>query len=94
MANAIGYFLLCAPFALMVFLAAFVLAGDLFRAYARSRLAWIASALVLPHFASKLMDRIYDAYMAGNVVDAILYGLPLAAILIVLDLLLRANAQD
>ena len=94
MANAIGIFLLCAPFALIMFLGGFMLLGNLFRAYAKSRSAWFASALVLPHFASKLMDRIYDALIAGNLGDAIFYGLPLVIILVVLDLLLCANAQD
>jgi len=94
MANTIGFILLCAPFALIAFLGGLVLCSKIFSAYAKSRLAWIASALVLPHFASKLMDNLYDACIAGNVGDAILYGLPLVVVLIVLNLLMRTSAEN
>jgi hypothetical protein len=94
MATTIGLILLGSPFALILILGSFVLVGDVFLAFAKSRIAWIASALVLPHIASKLMDRIYDALIAGNLADAFFYGLPLACVLISIDLLLRASVRD
>ena len=36
------------------------------RAFLASPAAWIAAVLVLPHFASKALDRMYDAAVEGN----------------------------
>lgn len=93
MANTIGLILLCAPLALPTGLGLFWILGTMVRAYARSSYAWLASVLVLPHLASKLFDRIYDACMAGNLLDAAMLSLPLAIIVVALKLLLNGPAM-
>lgn len=93
MANTIGLILLCAPLAVPIGLGIILILGSLVRAYARSSYAWLASVLLLPHFASKLLDRIYDACMAGNLLDAAMFSLPLAIIVVALKLLLNGPAS-
>ncbi|CAN7587615.1 hypothetical protein [Acidovorax delafieldii] len=91
MANTIGLLLLCSPFAVPLGLGVFWLLGTMVRAYARSKHAWLASVLLLPHFASKLLDRIVDACIAGNLLDAAIFSLPLVTIVVALKLLLNVH---
>jgi hypothetical protein len=60
-------------------------------AFAKSRVAWIASALVLPHFASKLMDGIYDAMLAGKYAYAALQFVALVLVVAGLSSLLNTR---
>ena len=60
-------------------------------AFAKSRASWIASALVLPHFASKLMDGIYDAMLAGKYAYAALQFVALALVVAGLSSLLNTR---
>ncbi|MBV7541940.1 hypothetical protein [Acidovorax sp. sic0104] len=96
MVQTIGLILLCSPLAVPFGLGAFWLLGTLVRAYARSRHAWLASVLLLPHIASKVLDRIVDACLAGNLLDAAMLSLPLVSIVVALKLLLNVHdsAQD
>ena len=57
---------LCIPLAFPLLVVVGWLIAKVTTAFAKSRVAWIASALVLPHFASKLMDGLYDAVLAGK----------------------------
>ena len=65
MANTIGLLLLAAPMLLVLFLGLGLLFWRLSKHFADSLIAVIATAIVLPHFASKLLDRAYDAFLAN-----------------------------
>lgn len=65
--------LFLATFLFPAFVALPVLAAFAMRAFLASVFAWIATALLLPHFASKAMDRMYDAFVAGNYLVVLIY---------------------
>jgi TRAP-type C4-dicarboxylate transport system permease small subunit len=68
-------YLLLLPFTIPLLVVAGWLIANATSMYARSRGSWIASVLVLPHFASKLMDAGYDAVLAGKYLyAALLFG--------------------
>lgn len=93
MANTIGLVLLCMPFVLLIALASVLLAGNLVHAFAHSDHAWIATVLLLPHIATKQMDRIYDACIAGRLLEAAVQTLPLLAIIVALKYLLAIHEE-
>lgn len=71
-----------------------MLLGNLFRAYAKSRSAWFASALEASHFASKLMQPHLHALYCRCTGATQFFTDCLRQHPVVLDLLIRANAQD
>lgn len=88
MGQTIGLILLLSPIALPLGLGIIWILGTAVRAYARSRYAWIASGLLLPHYASKLWDRIAAAFGAGNIQEAALFTVPLVLIIVAIKLLI------
>lgn len=87
----IGLFLFCFPVWFPLSFGLFWLIAGALRDFSKSRLSWVASVLVLPHFASKLMDRIYDAVVAGDYGAVFLLSATLALVVIGLWRLLKPN---
>ena len=94
MANTIGLLLLAAPMLLVLFLGLGLLFWRLSKHFADSLIAVIATAIVLPHFASKLLDRAYDAFLANAYLDVLLYGVLFTAISLVVARLIAAQAKS
>ena len=82
---------LCIPLAVPLLVVVGWLIAKVTTAFAKSRASWIASALVLPHFASKLMDGIYDAMLAGKYAYAALQFVALALVVAGLSSLLNTR---
>ena len=94
MANTIGLLLLAAPMLLVLFLGLGLLFWRLSKHFADSLIAVIATAIVLPPFASKLLDRAYDAFLANAYLDVLLYGGLFTAISLVVARLIAAQAKS
>lgn len=67
-----GTIIILVIFAIPLFVVAGWLIAKATALFTRSRVAWVASAILLPHFAGKLMDSAYDAVIAGNYLYAAL----------------------
>lgn len=73
MANFLGVLLLFFVFLFPALIAIPMLAGMALRAFLASRSTWIVTALLMPHLASKALDRMYDAAVAGNASLTLVY---------------------
>lgn len=85
--------LLIATFLIPAFVALPLLAAFALRAFLKSVFAWIATALLLPHFASKAMDRMYDAFVSGNYLLALIYLAAFVAIVIGIRAIVKYELQ-
>lgn len=85
-------------FIFILFFPAFVglpaLAGLVLRAFLQSKAAWVTAALVLPHFSSKVLDRMYDAIVAGQYGPAVLYAGAFLGIVVGIRSLMKYGVRD
>lgn len=80
MANLLGLWFLLLVFLFPALIALPMLGGMALRAFLTSRSTWIVTALLMPHQASKALDGMYDAAMAGNTSLTLVYLVAFAAV--------------
>lgn len=79
MANFLGLCFLLLVVLFPVFVAIPMLGAMALRAFLASRSTWIVTALLMPHMASKALDGMYDAAVAGNMSLTLVYLVAFAA---------------